>query len=208
MSDDNPASVPADTSNIPASTPADFSILPAPSSSWPPSAAFTDSSPESPQTPKAPSSTTSAASVPLPPNILSGWTRRGNPSPRRVAAPTSLGAIDEDTLNVAPDIPPRAQQRQISRVLNFGFTPTLHASRQPPAYTEYSDVKGPNGELLSEVRRKTAQPRRGGWRRLMAFAVIPIAVIIALGVGLGVGLTRNKSSGNGYVKPQNCNHFC
>lgn len=83
----------------------------------------------------------------------------------------------------------------MQRVLNFAFPPTLHSSRNPPPYSEYNDVTGPNGEKFTELRRNHRPPRRGGFVRLACIGLIVVAIIIALAVGLGVGLTR-KSTNN------------
>ena len=125
--------------------------------------------------------------------VAKGWTHKGAPSPHRVAKATRLGAIDENG-GMSPDAPSRSQHTPIQRVLNFRFPPTLNSSRNPPPYTEYTDVEGPNGEKFTDLRRNHRPPRRGGFFRLACFGLVAIAVIIALGVGLGVGLTRKHTN--------------
>ena len=124
--------------------------------------------------------------------VAKTWTHKGTPSPHRVAKPTRLGAIHENG-GMSPDVPAKSQSRPMQRVMNFAFPPTLHSSRNPPPYTEYTDVEGPNGEKFTELRRNHRPPRRGGFFRLACLGLIVLAVIIALAVGLGVGLTRTHT---------------
>ena len=92
----------------------------------------------------------------------------------------------------------------MAKVLNFGgITPTLRASRDPPKYSEYNDITGPNGEKFADLRKNRGTPRRGGWVRLTSLILIILLVLIALGVGLGVGLTRNKSTTPSNPSPVN-----
>ena len=92
-----------------------------------------------------------------------------------------------------PDAPARAH-RPMGRLLWNNLTPTLHATRNPPPYSEYNNLIGPNGEKFADLRKNRTIPRRGGWLRFVLIIVVLVIVAIALGVGLGVGLTRKSSS--------------
>lgn len=172
-------------------------MMPRSSSTSPTSPTLSSANPATAKSTGQPSSTStaSALSVPIPAKILSGWTHRGNPTSRRLARGTHLGAIDENG-GMSPDRPTRSQHRPMARMLNFGFPPTLHASRHPPEYSEYNDIIGPHGEKFADLRRNRTVPRRGGWVRLASLGLILLLILIALGVGLGVGLTRKKTNGS------------
>ncbi|KAG9249282.1 hypothetical protein BJ878DRAFT_563336 [Calycina marina] len=105
---------------------------------------------------------------------------------------------------LTPAIPPRAWNRPVSKIWELGSSHEPRIERPPP-YDQFDahDVKGPNGEKLTDVRKDRIQnnkhiARRGGWKRLLLIALMTIVIIVGLVVGLVVGLRncKNKSSSN------------
>lgn len=115
---------------------------------------------------------------------------------------TRLGAIDEHSSIVAPDIPTRNAARKQTRYANatkfFTFGLPGRFDHSVPPVNAYDDITGPRGEKFGDLRQNKPfrPPNRGGWRRFVCLGLIVLIVLlaIALGVGLGVGLTRKKSA--------------
>lgn len=138
--------------------------------------------------------------------------RRANGRPTHRVPSRRLGAIDEHSPSIAPDIPTRNPNRpkkmvsflpaDASKFFSFSSYARPEADIPPP--NAYDKIVGPRGEKFKDVRqnRPDDQPgRRRRSRKMLCLGLIIFAVIlaIALGVGLGVGLTRNK--GTRYLFP-------
>lgn len=116
---------------------------------------------------------------------------------------TRLGAIDEHSSIIAPDIPSRNQARKQQRYATaarfFTFGASTRSDQSLSPIGAYDDVLGPRGEKFGDLRQNKSfrQPNRGGWRRFICLGLIVLIVLLAigLGVGLGVGLTRHKGTG-------------
>lgn len=93
-----------------------------------------------------------------------------------------------------PAVPPRSTHRPFSRRWRDA-PPRASHDGMPPEYTAFEESK--RRDPLAELRNRPAVARRGGWKRLLIFIILGLAILaIALGVGLGVGLTRNHNSSN------------
>lgn len=142
--------------------------------------------------------------------------RRGARRNGQPVTPNHLGAIDEDSNSVAPDVPRRHPGRNANRPRKIvGFIPgdaskffswssysRPHEDVPPPG--AYDGITGPRGEKFSDLRQNKPfrPPGRGGWKRMICLgSVVALIVLLAvgLGVGLGVGLTRRK--GTRYTLP-------
>lgn len=128
----------------------------------------------------------------------------------RHTPPSRLGAIDEHSNSVAPDVPTRDPKRRIPGYNNkhkfFTLAFYLEKENVPPV-NAYDRVVGPHGEKFDDLRsnKPVSPPGRGGWKKLICLGlVIATVVAIALGVGLGVGLTRRK--GTRYLLPSLHHH--
>lgn len=132
--------------------------------------------------------------------------RRGNKIPSQRTPTRHLGAIDEHSPSIAPDIPARNPSRPKKMVSFlpsdatkfFSFSSYSRPGTDVPPPDAYDKIVGPRGEKFNDVRQnKTDQPpgRGRGWRRKLCLGLIILAILlaIALGVGLGVGLTRKKA---------------
>jgi len=125
--------------------------------------------------------------------------RRGNV---RTSTSTRLGAIDEHSNAVAPDIPKRNPNRNIpgfnSKHNFFNFAAYSRSDKADvPPVNAYDNIVGPNGEKFRDLRSNShfSPSGRGSWKRLLCLGLIVLVVtVIALGVGLGVGLTRRKGT--------------
>ena len=122
----------------------------------------------------------------------------------RNGAPTRLGAIDEHSNAVAPDIPNRNPNRMFgaNAARFFGFGSVLRKNDDVPPPNAYDKIVGPRGEKFTDVRKNNSRQSaaRRSWRKFLCIGIIILLVLaIALGVGLGVGLTRKKNSNNRYV---------
>ncbi len=114
---------------------------------------------------------------------------------------TRLSVIAEDgDVQPAPPIPLRAAHRPFGKRFHHGDPPRHSFEKPPPPYSVWSDVTGPKGERLGDLRRNRFIAKRGGWRRLCIIGFVVIAVLVGLIVGLVVGLRRKRS--NEYVIPQ------
>lgn len=118
-----------------------------------------------------------------------------------------LGAIDEESPRVAPDIPTRSARRPKKTVAFvpadarkfFSFSKYSRPDDDdvpPPDF--YEKIVGPHGEKFADLRQNRPYDphgRGGGWRRMVCLGLVVLLVLaIALGVGLGVGLTRHKGA--------------
>lgn len=133
--------------------------------------------------------------------------RRARGRGRGYAQPSArLGAIDEHSNTMAPDIPTRNPSR-LKQVRFFGLPLPSWAKPDAdvPPPDAYDTITGPRGEKFADVRQNKpkdliAQGKRR--RKMICFglvAIILLVIAITLGVGLGVGLTRRKA--NRYFSP-------
>lgn len=108
---------------------------------------------------------------------------------------TRLSVIAEDgDVQPAPPIPPKAAHRPLAKRFHLGDPPRHSYEKPPPPYSVWTNVTGPKGERLVDVRRKPHIVRRGGWRRLCVVAFVVIALLVGLIVGLVVGLRKKNSN--------------
>ena len=106
-----------------------------------------------------------------------------------------LSIIAEDAdVPAVPPVPTKAHHRPFSRRWNLGDPPRHSFEKPPPPYSVWN-ITGPKGEKLTDVRNNKYIARRGGWKRLLAIAVLFIAFVIAVVTGLIVGL-RNRKDGS------------
>ncbi|KIW85077.1 hypothetical protein Z517_00465 [Fonsecaea pedrosoi CBS 271.37] len=126
------------------------------------------SSPDSSSAPPSPSS-----AVPTPSSMYSSLGTR----PRRPTPPSRLlGAIDEDSSTVQPDLPlssdseknPVAKLHVYAAVVNSKQRPTLALSTSPPA-NDFDRVMGPRGERFADLRMNRKIEGAKGWKRFMCF---------------------------------------
>lgn len=90
---------------------------------------------------------------------------------------TLLGAIDENSGAILPDIPysPGNKDNPVTKLHAYAavFTPrkkpTLAAANPPP--NEYATLVGPNGEKFTDLRinRKAADPKKNSVKKFMCF---------------------------------------
>ena len=122
---------------------------------------------------------------------------RGRAHPQ---ASTRLGAIDEHSNTVAPDIPTRNPTSKIPGFKYFSLAAWTHPEVDASPPNAYDTIVGPRGEKFADVRQNKpkdliAQGKRR--RKMICFGLVTIillVVAIALGIGLGVGLTRRKAN--------------
>ncbi|KIW88156.1 uncharacterized protein Z519_11267 [Cladophialophora bantiana CBS 173.52] len=97
--------------------------------------------------------------------------------PRRLTPPSRLlGAIDEDSSTVQPDVPlssdsennPVAKLHVYAAVVNSRQKPTLAPTSRPPI-DEFDCVIGPRGERFADLRMNRKAERVKGWKRFMCF---------------------------------------
>lgn len=127
-----------------------------------------------------------------------------------------LGAIDEHSSIIAPDIPSRNQARRHHRYGNatkfFTFGAFPRVDHSVPPVNAYDDITGPRGEKFGDLRQNKPfrQPNRGGWRRFLCLGLVALILLLAigLGVGLGVGLTRNKGTRYLLLLLHDCTNSC
>ena len=127
-----------------------------------------------------------------------------NGAPRNT---TRLGAIDEHSNSIAPDIPGRNPARKHHRYGSatkfFTFAAYTRSDPTVPPVNAYDNIIGPRGEKFGDLRQNKPfrPPNRGGWRRAICLGLVALVILLAigLGVGLGLGLTRNK--GTRYLIP-------
>lgn len=126
--------------------------------------------------------------------------RRGNRRARNSPS-TRLGAIDEDSSQVAPDIPTRNPNRRLvgltysNAAKLFGFGAASFKDSDVPPPDAYDQIVGPRGEKFSDLRHNKpySPPGKAARRRKLCLGVVIILILAtALAVGLGVGLTRQK----------------
>ncbi|EXJ95100.1 hypothetical protein A1O1_00219 [Capronia coronata CBS 617.96] len=122
-----------------------------------------------------PSSPSFSKTLPVPPPMYS----TSAPRARRASPPqTLLGAIDEHSGIVKPDVPlsadkennPVAKLHVYSSAINSRKKATLASASSPPV-NHFDALVGPNGEKFTDLRmnRKVEDPRGRGWKRLMCF---------------------------------------
>ncbi|OQV00160.1 hypothetical protein CLAIMM_05695 [Cladophialophora immunda] len=125
--------------------------------------------PDSSSPPPSPSSLT----VATPPSMYSGLGTR----PRRLTPPSRLlGAIDEDSPTIQPDLPfwsdseknPVTKLHVYAAVVNSRQKPTLAPISSPPA-NEFDRVMGPRGERFADLRMNRKLEGAKGWKRFMCF---------------------------------------
>ncbi|MCJ1309762.1 hypothetical protein MMC25_003423 [Agyrium rufum] len=125
-------------------------------------------------------------------------TKRSNRSLVSLGEPR-LSIIAEDGDVVLPSQPQptvRSHNRRHIRRWHYDDPPRHSYEKSPPPYSMWG-VSGPAGEKLAQVKRKAYFVTRGGWRRLIAIAIIILAIIAGLIAGLVVGLKkRNSNSAN------------
>lgn len=132
--------------------------------------------------------------------------RRGGRHSFNSPATNRLGKIDEESQNIAPDIPKRnpSRPKKTVRFLPpdakrfFSFASYSRPEEDVPPRDFYEKIVGPNGEKFSDLRQnKPFSPEGRGRkkRRWICLGLLGLVVLaIALGVGLGVGLTRHKGN--------------
>lgn len=122
-------------------------------------------------------------------------------SPKRSTPPQNrLGAIDEDTDSISPDIPVRSPRRllggmQHNKLFQLAFPTSQSRSRAPPPKI-YDDIEGPKGEKFADVRNntRTEKEKKHHWKRLVCLGliVVVVAAIIAI-ILIAVLLTRKRA---------------
>ncbi|KAJ4516038.1 hypothetical protein HRR83_005342 [Exophiala dermatitidis] len=122
------------------------------------------------------SSPSVSKAVAAPPPMYSSTS---TPRPRRLSPPqTLLGAIDENSGTVEPDVPlsvdkgqnPIAKLHVYSSAINSKKKATLASMSSPPT-NEFDSLLGPNGEKFADLRmnRKVENSRSRGWKNFMCF---------------------------------------
>ena len=113
-----------------------------------------------------------------------------------MSADTRLSVIAEDgDPQPPPPIPPRSANRPLVRKFHHRSDPPRPSfEKSPPPYNVWTDVRGPNGERLIDLKNNRFVAKRGGWWRLGALALVVIAVVVGLTVGLIVGLRKRNSN--------------
>lgn len=117
-------------------------------------------------------------------------------SPKSPSPKSRLGAIDEDSADVSPDIPVKNPFRSIgfpSLQFSLPAFPTLYAKRDPPKNI-YDDIQGPRGEKFRDVRANKKVPLPGfwTWRKLVCLVCLAVTITAGVAIGLIVGLLRKK----------------
>jgi hypothetical protein len=105
------------------------------------------------------------------------------PRLRRNSPPqtTLLGAIDENSHSVQPDLPlsPEQDSNPVTKLHAYVSAPkskrrlTIASTSAGPPSSEFDFLVGPNGERFIDLRmnRKLDDSKdRGGWKRFMCFA--------------------------------------
>lgn len=136
---------------------------------------------------------------------------RGNRRSAHRTPTRRLGAIEEHSPSMAPDIPTRNPNRPKKMVSFlpadaakfFSFSSYSRPDKDIPPPDAYDKIVGPRGEKFNDVRQNKPDgaSKRGRGRKLICIGLVILAIVlaIALGVGLGVGLTRKKKAR--YVSP-------
>ncbi|KAI9853109.1 MAG: hypothetical protein M1838_001610 [Thelocarpon superellum] len=89
-----------------------------------------------------------------------------------------------------PASPVKSHHRPSMRRLGLAGYASSLAEAPPPPYSPYTDVIGPNGEKLHEMRNNKYIAKRGGWKRLCVILAIALMIIVGLAVGLSLGLQK------------------
>ncbi|KIY02445.1 uncharacterized protein Z520_02584 [Fonsecaea multimorphosa CBS 102226] len=135
------------------------------------SSTLISSAPDSSSPPPSPSSTAA-----IPSSMYSSLGTR----PRRLTPPSRLlGAIDEHSSTIQPDLPlssdseknPVAKLHVYAAVVNAKHKPTLAPMASPPA-SEFDRVTGPRGERFADLRMNRKMDGAKGWKRFMCFGNI------------------------------------
>lgn len=130
---------------------------------------------------------------------------RGHRHSRRASDNGRLGAIDETSEAVAPDIPARNPTRlhklYAARLFSVASLTKLYSRHihDGADIDTYDQITGPAGEKFSDLRQNQAKetPAKRRRRRFCCIVILLIvAIIAALAIGLGVGLTRNRKGNN------------
>ncbi|OAP64444.1 hypothetical protein AYL99_00416 [Fonsecaea erecta] len=115
----------------------------------------------------------SSSTAPTSSSMYSGLGTR----PRRLTPPSRLlGAIDEDSSTIQPDLPlscdsekhPVSKLHVYAAVVNPKQKPTLAAMSRPPA-DEFERVMGPRGERFADLRMNRKMEGAKGWKRFVCF---------------------------------------
>jgi len=113
-----------------------------------------------------------ATAISTPPSMYSSSGLR----PRRLTPPQRLlGAIDEDSPTVQPDLPlsnsnegnPMAKLHVYAAVVNLKHKQTL--TRTGPPSSEFDLIMGPNGERFTDLRMNRKLREVKGWKKFMCF---------------------------------------
>lgn len=146
---------PSPTESFDSSLSTSSTLCSSPTSNWPPLV--------------TPSSTPAPAPTPM---YSSSGTR-----PRRLTPPQRLlGAIDEDSPTVQPDLPlpcrnevnPLTKMHVYAAVVNPRQKQTLAQTYSPPR-NDFELVMGPNGERFTDLRMNRKAPENKGWKKFMCF---------------------------------------
>ncbi|KIW70245.1 hypothetical protein PV04_02533 [Phialophora macrospora] len=127
----------------------------------------------SPSADSSPPPSPSTTAITTPPSMYSNSGNR----PRRLTPPQRLlGAIDEDSPTVQPDLPlssrnhdhPVAKLHVYAAVVNSKHRTTLARATGPPT-NEFDMVIGPNGERFTDLRLNRKTEVGKGWKKFMCF---------------------------------------
>jgi hypothetical protein len=117
----------------------------------------------------------------------------------------SIIAEDESAVPAASPVTSRTSRSSRAPLLlpsragldRCSFLARLWADPPPSLYSVEDASSGSRGEkLIVEVRANRHVAGRGGWRRLAAFVLLAVAVVVAVAVGLTLGL-RKRGGGDG-----------
>ncbi|OCT49947.1 hypothetical protein CLCR_07700 [Cladophialophora carrionii] len=128
----------------------------------------------SPATNSSPPPSPPSTAVATPPSIM--YSNSGT-RPRRLTPPQRLlGAIDEDSPTVQPDLPlssssqdhPVAKLHVYAAVVNSKHRTTLARTCTPPT-DQFDTVTGPHGERFTDLRLNRRTVGSSGWKKFMCF---------------------------------------
>ncbi|EXJ61915.1 hypothetical protein A1O7_02346 [Cladophialophora yegresii CBS 114405] len=127
----------------------------------------------SPTTDSSPPPSAPPTVVATPPSMYSNSGTR----PRRLTPPQRLlGAIDEDSPTVQPDLPlssskqdhPVAKLHVYAALVNSKHRTTIARTGAPPT-NDFDMVTGPNGEKFTDLRLNRRTGGSKGWKKFMCF---------------------------------------
>lgn len=114
-----------------------------------------------------------------------------------LSARNRLSIIAEDgDIPPVPKVPTRTHHRPFNHRWNLGDPPRHSFEKPPPPYGVWN-APGPKPENFKDIKTKKPNKhleRRGGYRRLLAIALLVIATVVALVVGLVVGLRKKQNN--------------